>query len=107
MAASIRVRTLANVNLTLAGTAQQVSTTPIYCASVIIQAHEDNTNDIFVGDSNVAVGRGFRLDAGESITFGNTDVRGTTQEVDLSQIYFDGDTTNEDIRVTYLQLGGN
>ena len=84
------------VNLTLAGTAQQVSTSSIPCKRVIITAHESNTGTIVVGASTVvgalAGRRGKALFSTQSEEFFVSN---------LNLLYFDGTTTNDDIHYYY------
>lgn len=97
------VKTLAQINLTSAGTAQQISTSSLICQTVVINAAEANTGPIYVGDSNVASNRYmYKLSPGESCTITGDNLVGA-QDLDLSEIYFDGGTTDDDIQVGYLQ----
>ena len=84
------------VNLTTAGTAQQVSTSSVPCKRVIITAHESNTNAITVGASTVVgalVGRrGKTLFPTQSEEF-------FVQNLNI--LYFDGITTGDDIHFYY------
>lgn len=85
------------VNLTTAGTAQQVSTSSVPCRKVIISAHESNTGTIVIGASTVvgalAGRRGKALFSTQSEIF----------EIDnLNKLYFDGTVTGDDIHYTYF-----
>lgn len=84
------------VNLTSAGTAQQVSTSSVPCKRVIITAHESNTNAITIGASTVvgalAGRRGKTLYPTQSEIFFVSN---------LNILYFDGITTGDDISFYY------
>ena len=84
------------VNLTSAGTAQQISTSSVPCKRVVITAHESNTDSITVGASTVvgalAGRRGKTLFPTQSEVF----------FVDnLNLLYFDGITTGDDAHYYY------
>lgn len=97
------VKTLAGLNLTAAGTGQKLSATSLICQTVVINAKEGNAGAIYIGDSNVASDRYMhKLAPGEQCTI-TGDSLGGAQDLDLSEIYFDGDTTNDDIYVGYLE----
>lgn len=84
------------VNLTIAGTAQQVSTSSVPCKRVIITAHESNAGTIVVGGSTVvgalAGRRGKALFSTQSEIF---------YVNNLNLLYFDGTTTNDDVHYYY------
>ena len=90
---------IGNLDVTAAGTAEQLSSTRIECFALTIQAKEDNTNDVCIGDSTVlcASEPGVMLEARESWTPPSPDRR---QHFDLSKIYVDAETNGEG--VSYL-----
>ena len=100
-----QLKTLAALNLDAAGTAQQVSSTVLEVEVAVITAASGNSGTIYIGDSNVASNRyAGALAAGERMTIVPGDVGGGgTDFVDLSEIYFDGGTTGDDIQVGYIQ----
>jgi hypothetical protein len=99
--------TLAALNLDSAGTAQQLSSTSIHVESIIITAATGNTGIIYIGDSNVASNRfALELDAGIAGTIDAPLAKGGSDFIDLAEVYFDGDTTGDDINVSYLQRAG-
>jgi len=100
---ALQIKTLAELNLTSAGTAQALSATSILAQVVYINAKTTNAGNIYIGDSNVASNRYLvLLDAGESVSIEASEF-GTSGDLDLSEIYFDGGTTNDDIYVGYIQ----
>lgn len=98
-----RITTLAQVNLTSAGTAQQISTSTIPAEVVVISAPSANSGSIYIGDSNVASNRYLAvLSPGQRMSIEAGNESGGTDMLDLAEIYFDGDTTNDDIQVGYI-----
>jgi hypothetical protein len=101
---SWKLKCLAQINLTSAGTRQQISATPILSPVVIITAAHGNSGNIYVGDSAVASNcYAAVLAAKSSYTITGPDINGHTRDVDLSSIYIDGGTTNDDVQVAYLE----
>jgi len=98
-----QVKTLASVNLTVSGTAEAISGSTVYGRSFTVTAASGNTGVIWVGDSDVAVNRGTPLAAGESVVI-TPDVFNASIEalIDAADIYIDGDTTNDDVHITYM-----
>lgn len=98
----VKVFSIADVTVTTAGTEVQLSSTTIRASSVTIQALNTNTGFIYVGDSNVASGRGIELDAGQAITI-SADLSGRPggDEIDLSDIYVDSSVNGEKVKVVY------
>lgn len=92
------VSQLSAINLTAAGTRQALSATTLYVTCVAVQAVNANTGVIYVGDVAVAAANGYVLQKGDTIV-----LCGTTpdRKLNLANIYFDGGTTNDDIKVTY------
>lgn len=90
------------VVLTSAGTAQQVSATALFSSHIVIQADGDNSNNIYVGGSDVDNLIGIVLAPGEKIDLGNLMRKDKNEALDLTKVYFDGDATNDIIRVGYV-----
>lgn len=100
---AFKIQTLASINLTAAGTAQQLTSTLTKAEVVNITAKVGNTGNIYIGDSNVSSTRYFAyLDAGESVSI-EAQAAGYSGTFDLSEIYIDGDTTNDDVLVGYIE----
>jgi hypothetical protein len=97
---TVKFTQLAPINLTAAGTAQAISATDVLATCIYINALAANTGVIYVGDSAVTSANGLVLQKGDSIEICAEDyARG--QKVNLKNIYFDGGTTNDDIKVSY------
>lgn len=90
------------INLTAAGTAQQLSSSELLVDGFVVQGRVGNTGNIFVGDSTVSsTDFAIELDAGETHKFDASEFAKGDAQVDLSTIYFDGGTTDDDIVVYY------
>lgn len=81
-----------------AGTAERLTTANIFTPSVIIQAADDNTNGMFVGDNQVDkdLFNGIELNARESVTFSLINVGSGTELISLRDIWIDSDTASTD-----------
>ena len=75
----------------IAGTAEALLGTSQRVKSVVIIAKKGNTNQVYVGGSDVAATTNDGLDAGESITVE------AVGWLDLTEIYLDVDTNGEGI----------
>lgn len=94
--------TLDAVVVAAAGTAVPISATVIRSGSVIIEAHPDNTGDMYVGDSNVDATNGITLQPGQSVEISGNHLRNGDDEIILSDIYVDAATNGDEVRVSYL-----
>ena len=99
---AVKVKTIVDVAIASAGTAQQISSENRPIISVTFQAHPDNTGNIYVGDSDVAAGRGAALSAGEAIEFVGDPRFCAADEFILSDFYADADVTNEEVKIIYI-----
>lgn len=89
-----------SLNLTSAGTGQQFSTSTQRVLSIIFKARSGNTGNIYIGSSTVAAAVGLELLPGEEITLPISDSvqeTGKPHTIPLSDFYFDGGTTNDDV----------
>jgi hypothetical protein len=105
MAQGWKLTTLAQINLTSAGTRQAIAAGPgPYSPCVIITAAHGNSGNIYVGDSAVASNRyAAVLAAKSSYVLTGPIMGGFEQLIDLSTIYIDGATTNDDVQVAYFE----
>lgn len=97
---SATISQIAPINLTSAGTAQVLSATDVYCSSVVIYALAANTGVIYIGSSAVTAANGLVLNKGDYLTLSGPD---KLIQLNLKNIYFDGGTTNDDIKVSCVQ----
>lgn len=79
-------------DITPAGTATQLTSTPTRASWVIISAPTANAGDLRAGDSATAAGVGVAVPKGTSITFPTI---GDTESLDLSGIYVYGTSTDK------------
>ena len=88
-------------NLDSAGTSAPISTTDIKTRSVVIQARAGNAGTIYVGGADVDASHSVRLAPGDSVTI---EAPGDPAAyISMSDVYFDGTNTNDDIDVVYLE----
>ena len=92
-----------NKAVTTAGTAVALASST-RVRSVMIQANNANTNNIYVGGSTVSSSSyGTFLTAGNSVTIEAPDMGNSgANDLDLADIYIDADTDGEGVSVTYL-----
>lgn len=91
------------ITVTTAGTRVQVSTTATPCASIYFEGLHTNTGKIYVGDVTVSsTNYMFELDAKTGATIEGERLRGTTDELILSDFYVDSSVNGEKVVVTYL-----
>ena len=103
---AIQILAQTPVNLTSAGTAQAIGT-GLY-KDVVLVADPANTGTLYIGGPDVDSTNGYPLAAGEKIALNAlfNDSRSPDLLYDLAQIYVDGDTTNDDLRIiTFNFLG--
>ena len=91
------------INLDASGTAQRLSATNLWVRGVLCQAESGNTGILRVGDSNVSATFGHELVAGEVFTLIPPQKDGEDQLINLYDVWFDGDTTGDDLMVSYLR----
>ena len=89
-------------NVTTAGTQVRSSTTDLYVTSVTFRAKKGNTNDIYIGDSDVSNSYP-DLDANQTVTFEAPIVNGHHSAINLKEIWVDADTNGEGIDVWYVR----
>lgn len=89
--------------ITLTGSAQQVTTQPIYVKSVIFQCPSGNAGSTSVDcNSSISTSNGAVVAAGKEIALGGSDLHGHTETFDLSTFYVKG-TNTDTIRISYVE----
>jgi len=90
--------------VTTAGTAERLTEANIMTPSVIIQAADDNTDGVFVGDNQVdkTLFNGIELNARESVTFSAVDPKSGKGLISLRDIWIDVDTSSDEVIACYL-----
>ena len=92
----------APLNLTASGTAQRFSATDLYVRGFMVQAESGNSGIIRVGSALVSATFGHEVVPSEVFTFIPPKFNGKSQMINLKEVWFDGDTTNDDITVSYM-----
>lgn len=105
MSATKKLIPLAKKTVTTAGTRVQITTSDIRSSSILIQADSANSGRIYVGDSTVASTLGVALTAGQSLTIDADNIRGTTEEFKLSDIWLDSSANGDSAHIFYLGRG--
>lgn len=104
MARKFGITTL-NVNLTAAGTPQALSATAIYATGLEVYAPTGNTGaNMYINVSGGATNQRRPIPRGTSWSPPDMTLTGTSGMYDLSQIFFDGDTTDDDVVVVYTNI---
>ena len=91
-------------NVTTAGTQVRISTTHLYVTAVTFRAKKGNTNDIYIGDSDVA-NTYPDLDANQTVAFEAPIVNGHHSAINLKEVWVDADTDGEGVDVWYVRAG--
>jgi len=87
-----------NKNVTATGTAEPLTSTGVYVSSVTVKAKSANTGDIYIGGSSVD-STGFKLGAGQAVTFGDQEVSGEDTIFNLENIYIDSSVSGEGVEI--------
>ena len=82
-----------------AATAEALSATSVKCIWLVVQAKVDNTNNVFLGASTIADGRGIEMEPGETFSFPMIRDRNW---YDLSLVYVDVTTNGEGVTFFYI-----
>ena len=89
--------------VTTAGTRERLTQADIKTPVVTIQADPANSNNIYIGDDQVASTNGLELDALDSITMSAHEMGFASAMISLKEIYIDSDTSTEGVSVLYLE----
>ena len=97
---SLVLVTLPQVTVSTSGTEQRASSSVLSnVEAVYISAPAGNTGAIYIGDSNVAVGRGIEVAKGTSFTI----LSPKGEMIDIYNIYIDAATNGDKANITYLK----
>lgn len=92
-------------NLTAAGTPQPISATAVYCSGFEVYSPSANVGaNMYINNSGGTSATQRPIPKGNSWSPPDIGLKGTNGQYDLSKVYFDGDTTNDDIIVTYTTI---
>jgi len=100
---AVKKITLPNTTVTTAGTRVQVSTDKIMVNALIIQAHENNTGDIYVGDENVSASRGIAIGKGQPYQYAAHPQMQMLSEFLLSDVWIDAEKSGDKVRAVYFK----
>jgi cold shock CspA family protein len=91
-------------NVTTAGTQVRLSATDLFVSAVTIRAKKGNTNDVYIGDADVANSYP-DLDANQTVTFEAPIISGSHTAINLKEVWVDADTDGEGVDVWYQEIG--
>jgi hypothetical protein len=104
---AIQILAQTPVNLTSAGTAEAIGS-GLFKDVVLVADPAKNTGTLYIGGPDVDSTNGIPLAAGEKLAMNAlfNDSRSPDLQYDLSTIYVDGDTTNDDLRIITFNILG-
>ncbi len=94
--------TIATLNLASAGTPQIILGSSTLVTRAWLQADSANTGSTFVFQNGLVAADGIELIPGERFELSIYQDSQDIDKLDLSLLRFDGDTTGNDLRVSYL-----
>jgi hypothetical protein len=100
----VSLKTVGNAALDTAGVAQRLTETSAIATTIVLQADATNTNNVYIGDENVSASDyGIALTPGQILSI-TADMSGRAggEEFDVKDIYFDGDTTGNQVRIAII-----
>jgi hypothetical protein len=100
----LKMKTIA-VTVTTAGTRVPISSTRLLTSAFNVESDPDNTGNGYVGDSSVAASganQGSICNSSRDVSVAAPEMRGVTEEIDLSQQYIDADTNGNVYIVSYF-----
>lgn len=100
---AVKLITLPNVTVVSAGTPVQITADKIMANAVFVQAHEDNTGNIYVGDENVSASRGTSVGPGQPLQYSGNPQMQLLSEFLLSDVWIDAANDGDRVRVAYFR----
>lgn len=100
----LKMKTIA-VTVTTAGTRVPISSTRLLTAAFNVESDPDNTGNGYVGDVTVAASgstQGAICNSSRDVSVSAPEMRGISEEIDLSQQYIDADTNGNVYIVSYF-----
>jgi len=101
--ANYTIKTLTRLNLTVAGTPQTIVGSATKVTRIWLTGDPANTGNMYVFENGKAREDGIVIDAGQTVELSLYQDSQDIDTMDLSLLRFDGDTTDEDLRVSYLE----
>lgn len=88
--------------VTVAGTAEPISSTSLVVQSATIQADPENAGNVYLGGTDVDLSNGVVLEPGKAF---NIPVRSLADKggIDLQKVYIDAATSGDEVRVAYIK----
>lgn len=102
---AIKVVTGAVITMPTAGVAVPLAAAtplPRATAAVLIQADEDNSGNVYVGDENVTTSNGFLLGPCNAIQYGGEGHRAKQDEVIINDLYVVAKNNGDKVRVQFF-----
>ena len=105
---AVRPRVI-TITISTAGTPVTVTASEQLVSSVTLVAESTNSGVVRTGDSATdgPSGVGVGLAGGEAIVFDPSEYEGTTEEVDLNEVYVDSSVNGDVISVIYYERTGD
>lgn len=93
--------------VTTAGTRVRLSSTSILSESILVIAAAANTNNVYVGGSDVSSTNGIPLSPGQSIVLQGAAARNSSEQINAKEIWLDADTNGNIARYLYIKQVSN
>ena len=95
----LKIKTIAAVTVTVAGTEQPLSATTVMVYAVTIVSLSTNTGTQYIGDSTVTSANGIPFTAGDTMELETPQMARATDQFDISKIYVDSSTNGAAFRI--------
>ena len=96
---ALKLTTGSTISTATANVAITLSSVSLHAPSWLFQADVSNSENIFIGDSNVAVGTGFALGPGEAMEISGENRRGGVDEIYLEDLFIISATSGMALRI--------
>jgi len=92
------------VSVPLNGTSVPLSdgNAPVFSSHLIIQADPANTNNMYLGGSDVNASLGVILAPGDIVNLGDLMRKHSNEAIDLRQVFLDSDTNDNSVRLGFF-----
>ena len=100
---AVKLTTIPNITVATAGTRLQISSSNIMVNAVFVQAHEDNSGNIYVGDENVSANQGTSVGPGQPLQYSGDPTYPLLSEFLLSDVWVDAATDGDKVRIAYFK----
>jgi len=100
---ALEIYTIDPIVVSMGSVAYPLTLTPLYAASITIQADYNNVGRISVGNSDVTPNNGIQIAPGEAAVIEYPANAKFTDEFDLSLIYITSASSGDTVRVSYIK----